>query len=204
MAPRGATIWCLAALSVAACGESPGAGRADCSDPGPWRALLESHRARYHAMEIPDAFKLLQQATMGSEHAAPDSADATAWMEREWSGLGDGPEEPLIDTLGRHGRYARVHLRAYREAGGDPARLTAAFVATANAATGDTTQLGCALDAVAPVVPWDTAHWRAEATTWRRAGFPAMHHSPGYEAAHHPAYRVIVVERSASLFETRP
>ncbi len=155
-------------------------------------------------MEISDAFKLLQQATMGSEHAVPDASAAAAWMEREWSTLGQGPVEPMVDTLGRRGRYARIHLRAYRESGGDPARLTAAFVATAASATGDTAQLGCALDAVAPVVPWDSAQWRTEATTWRRAGYPSMHHSPGYEAAHHPAYRVIAVERSASLLEQQP
>jgi hypothetical protein len=167
-----------------------------CGDPQPWRALFESHQRRYHSLEIPDAFKLLQQAAMGSEHAIPDSASATAWMQREWASLGDGPPEPMVDTLGSGGTFARVHLRPYRDAGRDPAQLTAAFVRTANADRADTALLTCAVEAVVPVIPWDTAQWRTEAATWARAGYPAMHHSPGFDSAHRPAYRVVRLDES--------
>src|SRR5690606_29627391 len=160
----------LTVLAVTACGTRGDPPRAECRDPAQWRELLASHRARYYAMEIPDAFKLLQQATMGSEHAVRDSASAAAWMEREWNALDHGPTEPMIDTLCQTARYARVHLRPYRSAGGVPARVTAAFVATANGAGADTAQLACAIDAVASTVPWDSAQWRTEAAVWRRAG----------------------------------
>ena len=147
-------------------------------------------------MDIPDALKLLQQATMGSEHAAPDSASAATWMDREWRVMGSGPAEPMVDTIGT---FARVHLRPYRDAGGDPAQLTHAFVTTANAVRGDTAQLACAIAAVTSVVPWDSVQWRTEAEVWARAGYPAMHHSAGYEAAHRPAYRVIRLEAATDL-----
>ena len=157
------------------------------------------HRARYHALDIPDALKLLQQATTGSEHAVTDDASAHAWTAREWSTMGSGPDEPIVDTLGSTGQYARVHLRPWRDAGGEPSPLTTAFIATANHAPPDTALLACAINAVTPVVPWDTVQWRTEAESWRRAGYPAMHHSAGYEAAHRPAYRVVRLEEVARI-----
>jgi hypothetical protein len=166
-----------------------------CADPHAWRDLMSNHLQRYPAMEIPDALKLLQQAAAGSEHAALDPASAEAWMEREWSTMAGGPTEPMIDTLGVGGQFARVHLRPYRDNGGAPAQLTAAFVATANAERADTGVLGCALIAVAAAVPWDSARWRAEVAAWAKVGYPAMHHSPGYESAYRPAYRVVAVSK---------
>lgn len=172
-----------------------------CADPAPWRALLASHLARYPDMQTADALKLLQQATTGSEHAVNDSTAAAAWMQREWDSMGEGPIEPVFDTLG--GRFARVHLRSFKEAGGDPASLTAAFVATSHTAP-DTTLLGCALSAVAGVVPWDAASWRAEVERWRAAGFPAMHHSEAYAERYRPAYRVVGVTTAPVPTRTEP
>ena len=116
-----------------------------CPDPAPWQELLTTHRARYHALDIPDALKLLQQATTGSEHSVTDDASAHAWTAREWSTMGSGPDEPIVDTLGSTGQYARVHLRPWRDAGGEPSPLTTAFIATANHAPPDTALLACAI-----------------------------------------------------------
>jgi hypothetical protein len=193
---RSRSMWILV-LALSGC--APSSDEPHCPDPAPWQALLSAHLERYHGFEVSDALKLLQQATTGSEHAVPDSASAAAWMDREWAALGNGPAEPVIDTLGGDGRFVRVHLRPFRDRGGDPARLTAAFVATANATHPDTALLRCAIEGVITVVPWDSAQWRTEANTWRRAGYPAMHHSPGYEAAHRPAYRVVAREHVAAL-----
>ncbi len=98
-----------------------------------WQELIEEHLRRYPALELADLYKLLHQATEGSEHAVEDRVSAAAWLDREIRTLGPGPEapEPLIETLGRGGRYVRVHLRPFLAAGGDPARLLEAFVATA-------------------------------------------------------------------------
>ena len=150
-------------------------------------------------MDIPDALKLLQQATTGSEHAVTDMASATAWTAREWSTMGTGPVEPIIDTLGANGRYARVHLRPYRDAGGNPEALTTAFIAAANQSPPDTALLACAIAAVTPTVPWDSTRWRTDTERWQRSGYPAMHHSARYEAAHLPAYRVVRLEDVPTL-----
>jgi hypothetical protein len=69
---------------------------------------------------------------------------------------------------------------------------------TAQDATRDTTELACALDVVRTLVASQEADWSVdsvdrlfgEAAT---AGYPAMHHSDAFEAAYHPAYRVVPV-----------
>src|SRR4029077_17449883 len=74
-------------------------------------------------MQLPDAYKLLHQATMGSEHAMKGREAAAAWMAEELKDLKPGPVEPLVDTLGSPGRFARIHLRPYLAAGGSPDTL---------------------------------------------------------------------------------
>jgi hypothetical protein len=193
-------LWAILACTLVACDDPV----ERCPDPAPWQELLANHRARYQAMDIPDALKLLQQATTGSEHAVTDPASASAWTAREWKAMGSGPTEPIVDTLGANGQYARVHLRPYRDAGGRPEPLTTAFVATANHSAPDTALLACAIAAVTPSIPWDSVRWRTEAERWQRSGYPAMHHSAAYEAAHRPAYRVIRLQDVPGLILTAP
>ncbi|HEX9833421.1 MAG TPA: hypothetical protein VGA66_10130, partial [Mycobacterium sp.] len=56
-----------------------------------------------------------------------------------------------------------------------------------------------AIAAVVPVVKWDATGWRTASEAWTRAGYPATHHSPGFEAAYQPAYRVVSIDRVAQL-----
>jgi hypothetical protein len=158
-------------------------------------------------MEIPDALKLLQQSIMGSEHWAVDSADATRWMDQEWAALGDGPLEPLVDTLGTDHLFARVNLRPYRRAGGDPVRLVAAFVRTGREVHGSRSRLTCALAQLTVLARHHAVPWSADSLVrfgrvWNGKGYPALEHSPRYEAQYHPAYRVVAVRFLADLIGT--
>jgi hypothetical protein len=169
-----------------------------CPDAGSWAALLRAHLARYPVMQPADAYKLLHQATLGSEHAIPSRALAEQWLAREIATLPPGPPELLVDTLGTGGRFARVHLRPFLAAGGVPDSLLSAFVLTASTAARDTTQLACALDAVRAMVARGETGWSADSVEQlfrdaALAGYPAMHHSKAFEAAYHPAYRVVSV-----------
>jgi hypothetical protein len=148
-------------------------------------------------MQPADAYKLLHQATLGSEHAVPSRAMAADWLTREIATLPPGPAEPLVDTLGTGGRFARIHLRPFLAAAGSPDSLLGAFVRTAQEATRDTAALACALDAVRRMARTGTA-WPLDSVDRlfgeaRAAGYPAMHHSDAFEAAYHPAYRVVSV-----------
>ncbi len=168
---------------------------------------MVAHQSRYPSMELGDAYKLLHQATMGSEHAVPDRAGPAAWMDREWAEMGNGPAEPLVDTLGATGRFARVHLRPWRSLGGSPDTLVDLFVETARTATPDTTELRCALGALdslarAGSLPWQAAAVEQLISDQRAKGFPAVHHSAGYEGATRPAYRVVSLTLIPRLLAT--
>jgi hypothetical protein len=160
-------------------------------------------------MEPADGYKLLHQATMGSEHAVSDRGAAARWMEREWSEMAEGPEEPLVDTLGAPARFARVHLRPWRRAGGSPDVLVDAFVQTAGRAQPDPGALSCALDQMAGVAGqvgsrWDAATVKSLIREQRTAGYPAVHHSAQYEASVRPAYRLVDVGLVPGLLATLP
>lgn len=147
-------------------------------------------------MEVQDAYKLLQHASLGSEHAVSQRAAAASWMHDEVAKLQPSERaEPLVDSLGVGGSYARVHLRPYLAAGGDTARLVDAFVATANA-PGDTAMFRCAresLQALADArgLPFSGDQARTYLDAQVAAGLPAVHHSAVYESTYLPAYRVV-------------
>jgi hypothetical protein len=155
-----------------------------------------------------DLFKLLQQATLGAEHAVPDPASAAAWMRREWAALGDGPRVPLVEPLGATGDYVRVNLRPWRDRGGDPDTLTARFVAAAGRPA-DTTRLVCAVERLVEgardgTVPLSADSLAHAARAWRAAGFPAVHHSEAYQQRYRPAYRVVARDAVPGLLATLP
>jgi hypothetical protein len=159
---------------------------------GAWDSAFRDYRAAHPAATVQDFYKLAHQGILGSEHAIRDTAAVRAWMTREVAEL-PGRRVPQPETqrevepLPPDGRFVRVHLRPYLARGGDPGALVAAFMATANAPRGDTAQFRCAEVALAGVGV-EAAPYFADR---RRAGFPAVHHSPAYEAAHGPAYRVV-------------
>ncbi len=149
-------------------------------------------------MEPADAYKLLHQATLGSEHAVPSREMAAQWLAREIETLPAGPPEPMVDTLGAGGNFVRIHLRPFLAAGGSPDSLLNAFVRTAQVSARDTVQLACALDVVRQLVADHEIGWSTDSVErlFREAamaGYPAMHHSASFEAAYHPAYRVVDV-----------
>jgi hypothetical protein len=181
------------AFALSACG--PSNGRCDGE---PWQGMLLDHYLRYPAMTLDDAIKLVQQATMGSEHAVTDRAAADQWLREELMTMGAGPMDQVVDTLGRGGRFARVHLRPWRARGGSNEALVAAFVAAANAPR-DSAPLACALDALQRLaddyrLPWSPAEVQSAVTQWQEAGHPAIHHSERFRAEYVPAYRVVAVD----------
>ena len=158
--------------------------------------VLRRHAARYPRLELADAYKLLHQATFGSEHAVPDAEAARRWYEREVRQLGTGPEEPVLDPVSADGRIVRVNLRPYLAQGGDSGKLVEAFVATANRRRGSPDQFRSAWSCVTFLAGASELPFKrpaAEDFLRQRAaeGFPAMHHSAAYVAAYHPAYRVV-------------
>ena len=143
-----------------------------------------------------DLYKLLHQAAMGSEHAMHDTAGVRAWMVNELATMGQGPAEPLVDTIAPGGAIVRVNLRPWVAARRSTDSLLGAFIATATAYPPDTARLARYLAAAEPVIAAGKASfgpgaWHALVAAERSAGFPAGEHSAGYVTAYRPAYRVV-------------
>jgi hypothetical protein len=149
------------------------------------------------AVEIQDAYKWIYQATQGGEHAVPSPEQAAAWLQKEWAALDSDPsDEPLVEPLGDSG-IVRLNLRPYRAAGGAPEALVAAFLRSAAAFKPDREefertwiQLGERLRQGA-IGRLTRAAWERVDAEARPSGYPAVHHSAGFNASRRPAYRVL-------------
>jgi hypothetical protein len=155
---------------------------------------------------IEDAYKWLFQAANGGEHAVPDQESARAWLEQEWASLGTtAPGEPLEVPLRPDGALVRLNLRPYRDRGGAPEALLAAFLRSARAFEPDPVlfqvwwnALGEEL-AARPLGPLNRAEWGRLDAAMRAKGYPAVHHSPAYAATRRPAYRVLTKDEAGRL-----
>jgi hypothetical protein len=147
-------------------------------------------------MQLQDLYKLVHQASMGSEHAVSDTAAARTWLENELRELDSGPSDPFLEPLTPDSALVRVHLRPYRDSGGDPNRLLQAFVNTANGyrgSTGNLIRLWSTAETLASEgkLPFTPEDMSAFVRRLDSLGFPAVHHSEAYTAAYRPAYRVV-------------
>lgn len=160
--------------------------------------ILGREYARHPRMEAQDVYKLLFQAAMGSRHAGLDSAMAAQWLGRESDSLPQGPPEPVLDTISPDGRMVRVNLRPYLAAGGSRDALLGAFVTTARVFAGSAARLRLDLAeaerlAGAGALPLPRAALHRYFKRMAERGYPAVEHSAAYEAAYHPAYRVVLL-----------
>jgi hypothetical protein len=80
--------------------------------------------------------------------------------------------------------------------GGEPESLLQAFIKTANEYHGSTMRLDQYLQIIEEIVEKGELHFqldnlRSLIKEMKSSGYPALHHSPQYEAAYKPSYRVI-------------
>lgn len=160
------------------------------------RRIILAQVRRHPRMEPRDLYKLLHQAAMGSEHVMEDTVGVRLWMERELVTMGEGPVEPMIDTIAPGGRVVLVELRPWVAAGRSTDSLLAAFIRTAGAIRPDTALLDRYLsvaDSVAAegALPFRAPVWRELVEAQRRGNYPAVHHSDAFILAYRPAYRVV-------------
>jgi hypothetical protein len=170
--------------------------------------LLGEHLGRYPAMQVADVYKLLHQAALGSAHAV-DAANARELLRKEAAGLTPAPESLLAEVISPDGRLARVHLAACLGRGLPLDALADAFSGTAATYTGSPDKLakfcGCLGDfADAGGIPFTRAEVESFMGARQREGWPAVHHSDAYRAAHTPAYRVVDVTLLPQLGITPP
>lgn len=161
-----------------------------------FRRIIEDQCRRYPRLQLVDLYKLLYQASVGSEHAVSNEEAVRTWLERELATMGPGPSEPLVDPISPSGEIVRVHLRPYVEAGRDSEELLEAFLRTAREVQGSTDllqQLGdVAVDmARMDLLPPELGSIGELLQRMERDGFPAAHHSSTFRRLYRPAYRVV-------------
>jgi hypothetical protein len=165
---------------------------------------LSQHLQRYPRMGLADIYKLLHQAALGPGHAVEDSVAASARLEAEMTGLGEGPEDLIADPISPDGKLARIHLRPYLAAGYGADVLANAFVQTANTFPSAPDKLvkfcGCLGDlAEAGGLPFPREEVERYFQSIASQGYPVVHHSEGYREAYRPAYRVVALDLLPAL-----
>jgi hypothetical protein len=161
--------------------------------------ILARHLVRYPVMHLEDVYKLIHQASLGSQHFGMDIDQAGAWLTNELADLREGPAEPILDPISPDGRILRVHLRPYVAECRDPVQLLLAFVRTADEWEGSIDLLRAYWRCVEKTAK--DGHLQCDLSAAREFGarmaklnYPAIHHSEAYKAAYRPAYRVVARE----------
>ncbi|NCD22567.1 MAG: hypothetical protein EOL90_06480 [Spartobacteria bacterium] len=176
--------------------------------PNPDAAFFLAQARGEPEVRMADAYKWLVHATRGGEHAVENETAVRLWLDREWQTLGPPqPGEALWTSLTADGRIGRLNLRPYRARGGSIEALHAAFLAGAQAFDADPARfrrawraLGRALEKQS-VGHLTAAEWHRFDRKMRGLNYPACHHSPEYEQARAPAYRVLPREQAQRLLQ---
>lgn len=163
------------------------------------RALAE-HYKKYPKLQVQDLLKYMFQSSFGCEHliACPEAAEEYIKKEAEqWGTLTEAYTEPLA------GDYCRVHLGYIRE-GLNPATLAKLFFLSAGHVEDGRERLEEKIAALMEAVeegllPFEKATMEETIEKWRKAGYPACHHSETFRAAYAPAYRLVKKEYAAFL-----
>lgn len=165
----------------------------------PFQQIVMEHARRYPGWLAPDLYKLIHQAALGSGHALNEREEARTRLEQEIASLGDGPGEPLLDTISPDAKLLRVHLRPLVLQGLAPDALLEAFLNTANLFRGERRVLLANIVQAIELTDNDLIHIRLHDFTRylklvSSAGYPAVHHSEEFTLAYRPAYRVVARE----------
>ena len=156
--------------------------------------VLSEHFARYPYMEPQDAVKLLYQAEFGPGHSIVDEKKALTDLKNEMAGLGEAPGEKMYESIGNG--LCRWNLRPCVSQGIPAEDIARLFVDTARTVRGDKRRFQQSLRLLEEMAEGEETPFEALALDVYLMGYqekkcPAVHHSAAYNAAYHPAYRVV-------------
>ncbi len=154
--------------------------------------ILRAHAAKYPAMEVTDAVKLIYQNEFGGGHMITNSDACLAYLRREYAMTPKETDRELLEQIGNG--IVRVHLAALPEDRLE--NLGSAFIRSANAHKGN---LESFLEKLAllrrltgeGMFSFDLAALDAYLAVYAAAGYPAVSHSDAYRMAYKPAYRIV-------------
>jgi len=171
-------------------------------------ALIATHLERYPALEVLDVYKLLHQAVFGPGHVIKSQKAEKEWLERQSEILENGPSEPFVENIHPDGEIVRLYLRPYLAAKGKLNRLLNAYVNSASSVTGNLDTMTAWWDIFQRAATdgifqghFDARNNSLIARTRKLENWPASPHSPVYETAYKPAYRVLTLPQVQALMQ---
>lgn len=174
-------------------------------------ALIRVHVQRYNEIDILDVYKLLHQATFGPGHAITNRRAAREWLEREAEIQLPNTNEPLLESVHPEGQTVRLHLRPYIAASGSLKKLLEAFIASSEAIEGDLKTMAARWAVFQRMTEsGGSLANRFSARTVSLIGrtraaenWPACQHSPPFDRAYRPAYRVLTAPLAEALLRSQ-
>ena len=153
--------------------------------------FLQAQCRTYPQLQPEDLLKGLHQSVFGCGHFVDEKAEEYLRRELESLEPSDGPEIEPLD-----GDFCRVHLRCLNRSGLAPKTLFRLFWLSAIEPAGSAAEIEERLEVLlrmtsAGQLPMNYGDVRALVEDWRKAGYPACHHSDRFRAVYKPAYRVI-------------
>ncbi len=164
-------------------------------------ALISAHIQRYTEIDILDVYKLLHQAVFGPGHALTSrkaEQGAREWIARECEIMKPHAGDPLVEQIHPEGAVVRVHLRPYLTAKGKPDKLADGLIESSRIIVGDDQTMRAWWEIFEALVTagsfgqrFDIRLVALEGKTRASEHWPASHHSPRFQDAYRPAYRVL-------------
>ena len=172
-------------------------------------ALIQRHIQRYPQIDIQDIYKLLHQAVFGPGHAITKRKAAQEWLEWQSGLVQLAPNQPVLESIHPEDAVVRLHLQPYLALNGNLKRLLDAFIDSSKVMNGDLDTLSDwwgvfqrMTDKGKPLADrFDARTVVLIGRTRANEHWPAMHHSPAFDAAYNPIYRILTRPLAETLLE---
>jgi hypothetical protein len=159
--------------------------------------MLVSHANRYPQMGIQDAYKLLYQGTMGSEHILDSFEEFERDLIVEWDLVEANDSIPIWENIRPDGQIVRFYLAPYKARGGQISQLLTLCYWSSTLFEGNIEDLKAGWETLLKI--YREKKWHKfppeemeEFDRWlKKYQYPPVHHSEHYRNAYHPAYRLL-------------
>ena len=168
-----------------------------CVDADAVRVAVERMVNDYPHLTLQDIYKSFFQDNFGPGHAAPDSAQAAAWLRNELAKV-DRLDVTLYEPTGYKGNYYRVSLAAIASGKVQADALLSAFLRSVRAVQPSEVEVWAKeweqIEGIIAAMDLSFPNYDADAAAIKEMlaiGHYAVHHSNLYNEHYAPHYRII-------------
>lgn len=158
------------------------------------RQAIEHQLATYPASTLQDIYKAFYQEHFGPEHMITDTAAVRNYLNYELDHCDDQAINLYYEPIGISGDYVRVYLNAVKDDLITPEQLLWAFLDSAKPQQQPSLDWPTKWEEIVKVIDEiKPGFGKEERDLLRQASHQnqAVHHSPAYNNAYHPHYRIV-------------